>query len=253
MKKVYVLSIILVLFVFGACSEKGIATFSGDLVYISFTKDASADSMIYSFKTYPSGEIVAKIPVRVRGHWLTESREFTVSAHPDSTTLPEGAYELPTKCEFAPGQEIDTIEIKFFNNFEDLKNKSYRLFLRIDETDRVKQGEYAYRIAKFYVSDRLEIPEWWSRNDNTEYNPYNIVEEVYLGKYSEKKYQLFLDRLAEDNASLEGDDMVMIKKYALRLKYWLEDFNNDPANIASGAAPMWDEDNNQLMQVPVAG
>ena len=106
MKKVYVLSIILVLFVFGACSEKGIATFSGDLVYISFTKDASADSMIYSFKTYPSGEIVAKIPVRVRGHWLTESREFTVSAHPDSTILPESAYELPTKCEFAPGQEI---------------------------------------------------------------------------------------------------------------------------------------------------
>ena len=98
----------------------------------------------------------------------------------------------------------------------------------------------------------MEIPEWWSRNDNTAYNPYNIVEEVYLGAYSEKKYQLFLDRLAEDNASLEGDDMVMIKKYALRLKYWLEDFN-DPENIASGAAPMWDEDNHQVMQVPVAG
>jgi len=111
-------------------------------------------------------------------------------------------------------KNLDTIEIKFFNNFDDLKNRSYRLFLRINETDRVKQGEYAYRIAKFYVSDRLEIPEWWSRNDNTAYNPYNIVEEVYLGAYSEKKYQLFLDRLAEDNASLEGDDMVMIKKYA---------------------------------------
>lgn len=76
MKKVFTLSIILVLFVFGACSEKGIEMFSGDLVYISFTKNASADSMIYSFKTYPSGEIVVKVPVRVRGHWLTESREF---------------------------------------------------------------------------------------------------------------------------------------------------------------------------------
>ncbi|MFR4037048.1 MAG: DUF4843 domain-containing protein [Butyricimonas faecalis] len=132
MKKVFTLSIILVLFVFGACSEKGIEMFSGDLVYISFTKNASTDSMIYSFKTYPSGEIVAKVPVRVRGHWLTESREFTVSAYPDSTTLPETAYELPTKCEFASGQEVDTIEIKFFNNFDDLKNRSYRLFLRIN-------------------------------------------------------------------------------------------------------------------------
>ena len=62
MKKVFTLSIILVLFVFGACSEKGIEMFSGDLVYISFTKNASADSMIYSFKTYPSGEIVVKVP-----------------------------------------------------------------------------------------------------------------------------------------------------------------------------------------------
>ena len=40
MKKVFTLSIILVLFVFGACSEKGIEMFSGDLVYISFTKNA---------------------------------------------------------------------------------------------------------------------------------------------------------------------------------------------------------------------
>lgn len=252
MKKVYILSVVLILLVFGACSEKGIETFSGDIVYISFTKDASADSMVYSFKTYPNGEIVARVPVRLRGHWLTEAREFTVSAD-TNTTLPENAYELPKRCEFAPGQELDTIEVKFFNNFEDLKNKSYRLFLRINETDRVKQGEYAYRIAKFYVSDRLEIPEWWSRNDNTESNPYNVVVLTYLGKYSEKKYQLFLDRLAEDGVSLEGDDMVVIKKYALRLKYWLEDFNSDPANIASGAAPMWDEDNNQPMQVPVAG
>lgn len=252
-RKVYVLSIILSLVAFWACSEKDIEIFSGDVVYISFTKDASKDSVVYSFQTYPSGEIVAEVPVRVRGHWLTAPRVFTVSANPDSTNLPATAFELPEKCEFAPGQELDTIRIKFFNNFEDLKNKTYRLFLQINESDNVKQGEYAYRKAKFYVSDKLEKPTWWSRNDNTESNPYNIVEQVYLGKYSVKKYKLFLDRLAEDNASFDGEDMVVMKKYALRLKYWLEDFNSNPDNIASGAAPMKDEENDQLMQVPVAG
>lgn len=253
MKRVYILSIILTLSAFWACSEKDIEMFTGDVVYISFTKDASKDSSVYTFQTYPSGEIVVEVPVRVWGHWLTESRVFTVSADPDSTNLPATAYELPEKCEFSPGQELDTIKIKFLNNFEDLQNKSFRLLLRIDENDNVKQGEYAYRRAKFYVSDRLEKPTWWSRNDNTESNPFNIVELVYLGKYSEKKYKLFLDRLAEDNASFDGENMLVLKKYALRLKYWLEDFNSDPDNIASGAAPMEDKENDQLMQVPVAG
>jgi hypothetical protein len=241
------------LFFFLACSEENLGKFSGDVVYISFTKDASKDSIVYSFQTYPSGEIIADVPVRIRGHWLTEARAFTVSVEPDSTDLPATAYELPEKCEFTPGQELDTIKIKFLNNFEDLKNKSYRLFLRIDESETVKQGEYAYRVAKFYVSDKLEKPIWWSRNDGTENRPYNVVEEVYLGKYSEDKYKLFLDRLEEDNASFDGEDMMVLKKYALRLKYWIEDFNNDPENIAAGKTPMWDNENNEPMRVRVAG
>lgn len=247
MKKAYIYLVVFALFSCLACSERDLGEFSGDVVYISFVKDASKDSTVFTFQTYPNGEIVAEVPVRIRGHWLTEARTFTVSVNPDSTDLPKTAYELPEVCEFAPGQEMDTIKIKFLNNFEDLKNKTYRLFLRIDESENVKQGEFAFRKAKFYVSDKLEKPIWWSRNDGTVGNPQNIVEQVYLGKYSVKKYKLFLDRLAEDNVSFDGTDMSVMKKYALRLKYWLEDFN------ANNETPMWDEDNNQPMQVPVAG
>ena len=239
------------MFFFLACSKEDLKEYSGDIVYISFMKDASKDSVVYSFQTYPSGEIIAEIPVRIRGHWLTEPRAFTVSADPDSTDLPATAYELLETYEFAPGQELDTIKIKFLNNFEDLKNRSYRLFLRIDESENVKQGEIAYRKAKFYVSDKLEKPTWWSRNDGTEARPYNIVEEIYLGKYSEKKYLLFLDRLEEDNASFDGVDMGVMKKYALRLKYWLEETNKKLEE--NGEDPMWDDDNDEPMQVPVAG
>mgnify|MGYP001247047989 FL=1 len=69
---------------------------------------------------------------------MTEPRKFTISPT-DSTTLPATAYELPEICEFAPGQDVDTIQVKFFNNFDELDNKSFRLFLKIDNSENVKQ------------------------------------------------------------------------------------------------------------------
>ena len=62
--------------------------------------------------------------------------------------------------EFAPGQDVDTIQVKFFNNFDELDDKSFRLFLKIDNCENVKQGDRDYQIAKFYLSDKLEIPIW---------------------------------------------------------------------------------------------
>ena len=247
---------LLLLLIYGffllACQKEGIEIFSGEMVYISFTKDATKDSVSYSFKTYPSGEIVAQVPVRIRGHYLTEPCKFTVSAVLDSTTLPESAYVLPEVCEFSPGQEQDTIVVRFLNNFEDLDNETYRLFLQINEEGNVKQGEYAYRIAKFYVSDKLDAPDWWTRNDGTENNYYNIVEQVYLGTYSVVKYTMFLDLLEEDGVSFDGEDMMVLKKYATKLKYQVEAFNNDPNNQAAGLTPLKDEKGRPI-QIPVAG
>ena len=180
MEKIYVYSIILFLFFLGACSKEEIKLYNGDTVYISFVNNSTQDSAVYSFKTYPEGEIVAEIPVQIHGAYLTEPRKFTISPT-DSTTLPATAYELPEVCEFAPGQDVDTIQVKFFNNFDELDNKSIRLFLKIDNSENVKQGDRNYQVAKFYVSDKLEIPIWWSRNDGTVDRPTNIVEKVYLG------------------------------------------------------------------------
>ena len=251
MKTIYLLLLFFGFFLI-SCQKEELGTYSGETVYISFTKDATKDSTAYSFRTYPSGEIVAEIPVRIRGHYLTNPCEFTVSAVADSTTLPETAYALPEICEFSPGQEQDTIIVRFFNNFEDLDNNTYRLFLQIDEKDNVKQGEYAFRMAKFYVSDKLEIPYWWSRNDGADWNPYNIVEQVYLGEYSETKYTMFLKLLEDDGVSFDRTDMMVLKKYSIKLKYQVEAFNNDPDNQAAGLTPLKDEKGKPI-QIPVAG
>ena len=140
----------------------------------------------------------------------------------------------------------DTIQVKFFNNFDELDNKSFRLFLKIDNSENVKQGDRNYQIAKFYVSDKLEIPIWWSRNDGTVDRPTNIVEKVYLGEYSETKYIMFLEELEKGGESFDGTDMNVMKKYAIRLKYTLEEYervNGEPKR----------DENGRVITVPVAG
>lgn len=154
---------------------------------------------------------------------MTEPRKFTISPT-DSTTLPASAYELPMACEFTPGQDVDTIRVKFFNNFDELDNKSFRLFLKIDNSESVKQGDRDYQVAKFYVSDKLETLFGWSRNDGTIDRPSNIVEDVYLGEYSETKYIMFLEELEKGGESFDGTDVNVMKKYAIRLKYTLEEY-----------------------------
>lgn len=244
MKNVYVV-LILVLLSLGACTERELGMFSGDTVYISFVWNVEQDSVVYSFKSYPEGEIEAEVPVKIQGAYLTEPRMFTVSAA-DSTTLPATSYELPEVCEFTPGQELDTIKIKFFNNLEELDTKTFRLFLQVDESENVKRGDELYAVAKFYVSDKLEQPFWWTRNDGTEDRPFNIVEEVYLGEYSEAKYLLFLEELEKDDVVFDGTDMNIMKKYSLRVKYRLEEYKQEHGE------PMRDENNN-IITVPVAG
>lgn len=229
----------------GACSERDLGMFSGDMVYISFVNNSTQDSSTYSFRTYPEGEIVAAVPVQIHGQYLTEPRMFTVSAA-DSTTLPASAYELPEVCEFAPGQSTDTVYIKFFNNFDELDNTTFRLFLQIDRSVNVSPGDKDFQIAKFYISDKLEQPTWWTRNDGTEDRPVNIVKNYYLGEYSEEKYLMFLAELEADGVSFDGEDMNVMKKYAIRLKYTLQEYEKEHGE------PKRDE-NGHIITVPVAG
>lgn len=172
-----------------ACEEKGIAEYSDDFLYVSFVADATKDSVVLSFRAYPAGEVTWKIPVKAVGLWARENREYTISVDEDMTTLPADLYKLPKKCVFSAGQAQDTIEIVLYNG-SILAEKTYRLVLKIDENDEVKEGELNYRRAIFQVSDKLERPKWWTvLNGGKGYaNFYNIAETYYLGSYSEVKY-----------------------------------------------------------------
>lgn len=237
-----------------ACSEKGIMEYSDNTLYVYFATDATKDSTTYSFKVYPSGEIHVKIPMKCDGVWAREDQEYTVSADENFTTLPSDLYILPEKCVFPAGQLQDTIEIVLLDG-DILKEKMCRLMLKVDETEFVKEGEVNYSRAIFLVSSKLVRPVWWTVWDGGYGGPenfYNIAEQIYLGEYSETKYTMFLEELAKDGVEFDGQNKLVLKKYSLRLKRRVEEFNNDPENIANGKVPLKDENGNKIV-IPAVG
>ena len=237
-----------------SCDRKGIEEFSDNKVFLSFVADATVDSTVLSFRTYNEDRVSVEIPIRTKGKWLTENRAVSVSADPKLTTLPAELYELPEKCEFSAGQELDTITVTFLNDPR-LAEKAYRFVLQIDESEEVKvAADVKYQRAIFQVSDKLERPKWWTELDGGYSGDpiFNVAEAYYLGSYSETKYIMFLEELAKDDIVFDGRDRLVLKKYSLRLKYRVEAFNNDPANQAAGLTPLKDEKGEKIV-IPVVG
>jgi hypothetical protein len=116
-----------------------------------------------------------------------------------------------------------------------LKSNSYRLRVQLVANDQFGLGEVNARTTTIVFSDRLErFPSW--RVDNTSASAYNI-----FGKYSTGKHQFMIDVL-KVNIDEEWFQAVLSsgasQQYRTILKQALADFNINPANIASGKAPL---------------
>lgn len=116
-----------------------------------------------------------------------------------------------------------------------LKSNSYRLRLQLVANDQFGLGEINARSKTIVFSDRLErFPSW--RVDNTTASAYNT-----FGKYSTGKHQFMIDVL-KVNINEEWFQAILSsgasQQYRTLLKQALADFNINPANIASGKAPL---------------
>lgn len=116
-----------------------------------------------------------------------------------------------------------------------LKSNSYRLRVQLVANDQFGLGEVNARAITIVFSDRLErFPSW--RVDNTSASAYNI-----FGKYSTGKHQFMIDVL-KVNIDQEWFNAIQSagasQQYRTVLKQALADFNINPANIASGKAPL---------------
>lgn len=247
--KAHVLYILFLLGLFYGCDEREIPVVSDDVAYLSFSQDPTKDSTVLSFVACPSGEIEADIVIEIRGHLLEEPREYMLSVNKEKSTFPEEACVLAEKYVFPAGQVTDTIQVTFLNFDTDTEWEPLRLTLKIDESGKVKEGDKAYRNALYILSNKIARPTWWTVK-NVGYGgnlTENLAEKSYLGLYSDAKYRMFLEELAKDGVEFDGEDVTVLRKYSLRVKYRIEEYNNTHDEV------MWDEENSCPMSVPVKG
>ena len=232
------------------CEEQGLLVNNNEVSYLRFNKDMTKDTTTVSFKVYNEGED-AKIPIEVviNGKIQESDLPFTVSADKERTTLPDELYELPSDCKIRKGLLLDTIYV-ILKNAPLLAEETRLLALQVNEGEGLKQGSRTYARALIAVTDRLFKPDWWAVNDiGTEDNPINLAESYYLGPYSEKKYQMFLEELKTDNVVFDGKDKQVLRKYSLKLKNTLKRLNAGKENKED-----WVKDENGLViEVVVAG
>lgn len=116
-----------------------------------------------------------------------------------------------------------------------LKTKSIHLRLELAANDQFGLGELQKRSRAVIFSDRLERFYSWRTDAGAS------AAFVSFGKYSTRKHQFMIDVLHEqiDEAWFQAALSIgEIQHYKNFLKDKLNVFNTDPANIASGIAPM---------------
>ncbi len=116
-----------------------------------------------------------------------------------------------------------------------LKTNSYRLRIQLVANDEFGLGEEAARQKTILFSDHLERFASWSV-DNTSAPAY-----ISFGKYSTGKHQFMIDVLGvniDDAWYRAASAAGALTEYENILKQALATFNSDPANIASGKAPL---------------
>lgn len=234
-----------------SCHKEGLEEFLNDVSYIFFEQDFTEEIESMTFQLYPSGTARVAIVMKSIGKWRDEDMTFQLAVDPKLTTIPKEYYKLPENCVFHKQQEMDTCYIELYN-YKELTSKTDTLVLKVVETANVKEGPLNNSRFLIEVTDRLVQPTWW-KVLNGGYNgvyTYNIAEQYYLGAYSAKKYALFIEELNKDGANFDGTDLNVLRKYALRLKYRIEAYNNVPENAGN---PMWDDENDEPMTIPVAG
>jgi hypothetical protein len=226
MKK-YIVVLIGLLFLVSACDEKELQIYKSDS-FVSFIK-SSSDTTVFSFFFYRDDVVEYPMIVRLTGD-PGEARSFKMVANKEQSTLSEDLYNIPDNYTFREGMLQDTITVTL-KNHADLLTNQYVLVLELKDGDGLLSAGGSYGKAVLKVSDKAEKPDWWD----------DYFARDYLGKYSRKKFELFVQVAGEGDLGdkTQGEKRVL----TLKFKHWLEKQN----------PPIYDEENEEEMVVTVIG
>lgn len=229
MKYLYGLLIILAI---AACDKKEIETWAGEhYVYFTTPEDVDpddvslADSIDISFFFYLEDKIQYPLEVGLTGKPFDEDVPFKVVVDEEKSNLPSDLYDLPEYFTFRKGRVKDTIYVTLKNDRLLLEQK-YNLKLNIVSNDKVltHKGKNASRLL--LVSDIAVRPSWWVTDP---------IEWWYLGDYSRKKYELFMQVTGE--SQLDLNNLGKARLLTLQFQHWL-DRQNPRIMEEDGKTPM---------------
>jgi hypothetical protein len=235
MKREIIMLLAAALLGLSSCQEAEIPLYSGEN-YIQFVKNLTADSTTVAFLMAPGAtELDSFLIVKTTGLGYPLETPYKISVDRQFTTAVEGThFKLPNRMVFKAAAMRDTLPITFYRT-ADMKTNAFRLVLRVEENDAFKPGQLQYQYKVFVVHDKIAQPDWWTTD----------VSNSYLGPYSDKKYQQFID--VTGIADLTGATPSELRVRALQLKYWLEEYK-----ASNNGIPMT-EVNGDEMIVPING
>lgn len=191
-----------------SCSEEVIKTYD-ELTprrYIQFMSPEK-DSVEISFFFFPGSETIDyPLPVQATGY-SSEDEQYKISIVKDYTTAPEENYKLAEIQTFRSSYVVDTAYIKLVKS-DFLNTNKVRVVLEVVENGVFLPGRKDHRVSIVWFHNIISQPEWWTLE----------VSATYLGRYSDKKYKLFLDVVGVDLREATSSE---IRNYALHFKKYL--------------------------------
>ena len=205
---------------FASCSKEEVAVYdtegSNFIEFVAPTEDTASFSFMFHPSVAAGGAYDLAIPVKILGQAKNYDREYKVIVVDSLTSAKEGThFAMPEKVVVRAGNFVDTLIVKLFRT-ADLKTSVVSLGIRIENNSEFYAGQVAYRESIWFINDSFAKPAWW-----TDYatDRYNSVEYIYLGTYSDKKYELLIQVTGvSDWTDLSNDERRIL---ALQFKRYL--------------------------------
>lgn len=170
--------------------------------------------------------------MRLIGLPLASDGIVNLSINPELTTAKADSYDLESKVTFRK----DVLEDETFLILKKtalLDTREVRLVIDIIGNEELQPGQSIYTRKVIRFSSLISKPLWWN----------DVVEESLLGKYTEKKFRLFMQVTGVG----ELKDLSESERWSLARK-----FKNYLIEKADEGNPVKDEDGSD-MTVPVVG
>ncbi|MFR5656918.1 DUF4843 domain-containing protein [Butyricimonas paravirosa] len=181
-----------------------------DKAYVQFTR-SMVDSVEFSFTFYPNKDTVEyALSVKLVGDPVDRDREYRVTVIDDYTTATSNHYILPERWILEKNEISSKVNLKLIRT-SDLQTTPVRLAVRLEPTDDLALGQTSCCARILWINDMISRPAWWN----------SVIENSYLGSYSDKKYRLFIQ--VTGIGELNSDDAINCRYNALLLRKYLKE------------------------------